>query len=104
MMKPERREQPEWVMVGSRDGDQVMLLASTELTEMELSMLRAEPDWLGATFDDWTNQSPVYTVSCQMGRYVIVVAPTYAEAFTYLMRDWNPDARKRQIVRGPEPT
>lgn len=95
---PGEMQRPDWVMLGipSSDG-RVVLMASKELTQAELSM-EAEVDPFDWRLDPYRIVNPIrrYFVTAEMKTYVIIVANTYGAALTTLMRQWQPDQQRGQ--------
>lgn len=102
-------QRPDFVIVGVPCEAGVMLMASTELNEVEL---RAESDY-DRYADDfgmlrYTNPRHRYYLTTQMRGYVVVVAPTYPEAFARLFGQWSPSDNPQDVldavVRAVQPT
>lgn len=88
---------PDWVVLGQPDLDGgVIVIASTELTRAQLEMEREmDEDWNGYMFR-LVPGAPTYRITCEMRRYVVIKAATYADAFAHLSKTWNPDQPKPQ--------
>lgn len=88
-----RHAQPQFVILGFPEGDGVVVLASSTLTEGELI---SEYGYV----DSWGIEPPIrmfdqdrHTLTVVMKDYVIARGATYAEAFGKLFGTWDPDAR-----------
>lgn len=95
--QPEQR--PDFVIVGVPADGRVMLMASTELNEVEL---RAETE-----FDEWPDRYGMlraeprrtrYFLTTQMRGYVVVIADNYPEAFARLFRQWSPSDNPQDVL------
>jgi hypothetical protein len=80
---------PDWVMVGGPlpDGS-VRIIASKELSEVELRT-RVEHTVYRKGIGPVAEQH--FLMTCDMGSYLMVHAPTYADAFQHLFTQWSPD-------------
>lgn len=79
--QPEQR--PDFVIVGVPADGRVMLMASTELNEVEL---RAE------------TERTRYFLTTQMRGYVVVIADNYPEAFARLFGQWSPSDNPQDVL------
>ena len=92
---------PDWVIIGSPwDQGQVMILASKSLDEAQLVYeAQAEPlyvdEYLSPTRFAITHRDyrlEVHFRPDSRGEaFVMITAPTYAEAFRHLMEHWSPE-------------
>lgn len=109
MTNPYTQARPDFVIVGVPCEAGVMLMASTELNEVEL---RYEADR-----DEWadpfgricvTPPRHRYYLTTEMRGYTVVVAPTYPEAFARLFGQWSPSENPQDVldavVRAVQPT
>lgn len=90
-------------MVGATLNDRVMLIASSELTEVELQVVYEEnfaPIWQERAYEP-PNRTVALTAS--MRRYVIVYGATYAEALRKLFEHWDPADRSSQPALPMQP-
>lgn len=89
---------PDWVMLGAPYGDGVMILASLTLSRAELEAVADEYD----LFDPYTVRATHtrFTLTVEMPRFTIVMAPDYPTAFTNLFRQWSPRPAGRPAVEG----
>jgi hypothetical protein len=94
---------PDWLIIGVQRGpSEYLIYASTDLTSAELnSELQNYGDMYGdmgnSPYYQPTGMPPIYrhTLRAEMGSYVAVVAPSYAEAMQALFQQWKPEAKKR---------
>ena len=99
---------PSWVIVGIDVDRQrfvetgqaagvdagVMLYASTKLTEGELRARTTMPDLFDRDTQNRYRFDVSYSLTVEMGQFVVVVAPTYEEALARLFRQWQPEQTK----------
>jgi|SRR5262252_6840796 len=89
---------PDWVMCGGPHPPGVRLLASRELTEVEL---RAEMDWLDPV-DPWATFPGIpvarYFLTAQMRQFILIDAPDYPSAFKALFEKWSPEPGQRPAL------
>jgi hypothetical protein len=89
--------QPSWVMCGVEAGPgRVVLLASKDLTEVELQTIADDEA------DLWFTSSPLfvherrYVLNTTMRSFVHIQATNWPEAFQRLFQTWTPDAEPRR--------
>ncbi len=80
----ESQLRPDFVIVGTPHAKGVVVLASTELSQVELNY---------EARDICLDEFPVYTLLTTMRRFVMVTGATYPEAFEKLFHEWSPDRR-----------
>lgn len=89
-------------MVGAREGDGVILMASSRLTQVEMearfdsSRALFGNDPLGLGY-----RSPTFTLTVGMAELVIIHADSWPEAFAKLFQTWTPDAPSQPGIPGP---
>jgi hypothetical protein len=89
---------PDFVVLGIPHEDGVMLLASNELSAAELEVeVDQVPYYRGANIGFLPGVKYI-TLTCHIGSYTIVTAPTYAEAFRNLFNAWTPKAPERRAL------
>lgn len=83
---------PEWVILGAPQPDgSVMIFASSELSTAELKAEVKTHD-IRST-DSWPVRKtvePTYTLTVVMPNFVMIHAPTYADALKHLFTKWSP--------------
>lgn len=86
---------PDFVILGApRPEGGVVVLASKELTQAELTTKLTNEDELFGGFDPIGSVVPDYrtTLSTELRGYSIVMADTYGEAMAKLFAQWTPPA------------
>lgn len=83
----------DWIIVGCKlQNDQYMVLASDQLTKVEL---QCEMESFDLTGDDGLlsrhSRYPNYTLFAKFDRFVVTLGGTYALAFKHLMEQWHPE-------------
>jgi hypothetical protein len=96
---------PDWVMLGVPGpvpGGKVWLIASRELTRAELEVaVNYEDIWDDEVFPVTSVlTSRKITLSCQMGKFVLIEADDYAAAFNALFEQWSPQPGQRVALPG----
>lgn len=89
---------PDFVILGDQHPDGgVLVIASNDLTKGELEQRADEPEFYYGTM--FRPTPPLRsTVSAQMRDYVMVQAPSYAEAMRALFEQWTPEPSERPAV------
>jgi hypothetical protein len=92
---------PDWVVLGVRTDDGVIVIASTEMTQAELRYeVDLEHDFRSVTARAVPNRDTQrYHLTTTMKRFVMVMGATYAEAMTNLFGMWSPDDDQRALPR-----
>lgn len=97
---------PDWVMLGCpapppKQG-KVWLIASRELNRADLEVVQRNEDIF------WDLPYPVtavttsrsITLSCELGKFVLIEADDYAAAFNALFKQWTPQPGERAALPG----
>lgn len=98
---------PDWIMVGCRSGEGVMLVASRSIATVELTLEYEDDHFaIGGLGDRLRIGQPKIEMTCVFRDYAIVYAPDYGRAFQMmedLFREWD-ERYRPQRVKLPETT
>lgn len=94
----QERTVPDFVMLGCRHGDGVMLFASKKLNHAELTnkVLDDNRDYLRV--GNFHLPRYRHVLSADMQEYVVVKADSYPEAFQRLFAIWKPENENQELL------
>jgi hypothetical protein len=84
-------EDPKWVIIGSKTNRGVRVIASTSLTEAQLTA-RADVRQVVGEVARLPLMSVRYVLAADFSSFVIVEARTFTSAMATLATKWDPDA------------
>lgn len=94
---PNSELRPDWVIIGGPLGDGVQIYASTTLTKVELTMRANDDETIRSAFGPpfpFYSASRTIVAALTMDDFVLITAPTYAQAFHHLFAQWQPPGRQ----------
>lgn len=88
---------PHFYITGAQYGDQVMVMASIDLRQLEFEV---ENEFESSFFDRSYMPPPrkTYTLTAESSSLVQVIAPDYPTAFARLFEQWSPEQQNRGIA------